>query len=106
MTEESTAATDLRMDMGMLLGAVLSRWLRIVIVTSVVLVAAFSVLLFVPRMYESTAGLLVEERVNVLTGDAVGRPAGVSIPAEAMMASQIELIKSRDTLLSVIDSEN
>lgn len=106
MTDESTQAADMRMDMGMLLGAVLSRWVRILLVTALVLGATFAVLLFVPRMYQSTAGLLVEQRVNVLTGTTTDTAARDSIPAEAMMASQIELIRSRDTLLSVIDSEN
>src|SRR5690606_27500326 len=48
-------------------------------------------------------GLLVEERANLLDAGAGG---GSTIPVAAMMASQIELIKSRDTLLSVIGSEN
>ena len=106
MTDESTQAEDLRMDMGMLFGAVLSHWFRIVLVTVLVLAATFVVLLFVPRMYESTAGLLVEERLNVTTGAATEQGTTESIPVEAMMSSQIELIKSRDTLLWVIDSEN
>jgi uncharacterized protein involved in exopolysaccharide biosynthesis len=57
-------------------------------------------------MYESTASLLVEQRANaasVVTGQQPNTP---SIPAEAMMSSQIELIRSRDLLLEVIDSEN
>ena len=94
------------MDMGALLGAVWSRWLRIVIVTVLLLAATFAVLLFVPKLYESSAGLLVEQRTNALTRVPNEQPAQPSIPVEAMMSSQIELIKSRDTLLSVIDSEN
>lgn len=106
MSVESTSPEDLRMDMGAMLGALLSRWLRILIVTALVLGATFAVLLFVPKMYESSAGLLVEQRVNALTRTPNEQPATPSIPVEAMMSSQIELIKSRDTLLSVIDSEN
>ncbi|MHB1109601.1 MAG: GumC family protein [Devosia sp.] len=106
MSVESTAPEDQRMDMGALLGTLLSRWLRIVIVTALLLAATFAVLLFVPKMYESSAGLLVEQRVNALTRVPNEQPAQPSIPVEAMMSSQIELIKSRDTLLSVIDSEN
>lgn len=106
MTEDSTQAEDLRVDMGTLLSAVLSRWLRIVIVTALLVGATFAVLLFVPKMYESSASLLVEERDNVLTRTIAEQTSTQSIPVEAMMASQIELIKSRDTLLSVIDSEN
>lgn len=106
MSVESTAPEDQRMDMGALLGAVLARWLRIVTVTVLLLAATFALLLFFPRMYESSAGLLVEQRTNALTRAANEQPAQPSIPVEAMMSSQIELIKSRDTLLSVIDSEN
>lgn len=106
MTFESTAPEDQRIDMGALLGALLSRWLRIAIVTVVLLAATFAVLLFVPKMYESAAGLLVEQRTSALTRPAGEQPTQPSIPVEAMMSSQIELIKSRDTLLSVIESED
>lgn len=106
MSVESTAPEDQRIDMGALLGAVLSRWLRIVTVTALLLAATFAILLFVPKMYESSAGLLVEQRVNALTRSPNEQQTQPSIPVEAMMSSQIELIKSRDTLLAVIDSEN
>lgn len=106
MTFESTAPENQRMDMSALFGALLSRWLRITLVTVVLLAATFAVLLFVPKMYESTAGLLVEQRTSALTRPAGEQPAQPSIPVEAMMSSQIELIKSRDTLLAVIDSED
>lgn len=106
MTFESTAPEYQRIDVGALLAALLSRWLRITVVTVVLLAATFAVLLFVPKMYESTAGLLVEQRSNALIRSAGDQPAQPSIPVEAMMSSQIELIKSRDTLLSVIDSQD
>lgn len=100
------SAEDQRIDMGTMLGAVLSRWFRIAVVTAVALAITFVILLFVPRMYESSAGLLVEERSNAATLTPDTQPSGPSIPVEAMMASQIELIRSRDTLLAVIDSQN
>lgn len=106
MTFESTAPENQRIDMGALFGTLLSRWLRIILVTVVLLAATFAVLLFVPKMYESTAGLLVEQRSSALIRPAGEQPAQPSIPVEAMMSSQIELIKSRDTLLAVIDSED
>ena len=106
MSAAETRPEDLRIDMGSMMGAVLSRWLRILLVTAVALGATFAVLLFVPRMYESSAGLLVEQRTSALTGAPSAQSSQASIPVEAMMASQIELIKSRDTLLSVIDGEN
>src|SRR5690606_13506937 len=103
MTLESTHADDLSIDMGAMLAALLSRAIRIAVVTVVLVVATYVILLFVPRMYESTAGLLVEERSGALTRTANEQVSSQpSIPVEAMMSSQIELIKSRDTLLSVI----
>ena len=98
-----TRPEDQSIDVGAMLGALLERWLRILVVTLVALGVTFAALLFVPKMYGSTAGLLVEQRANPA---AAGTQVSPSIPVEAMMSSQIELIKSRDTLRQVIDSEN
>ena len=60
--------------------------------------------MFVPRVYESSASLLVEPRDNVYTraaNEAASSDNGVN--ADALMSSQIELIKSRDLLLEVAD---
>jgi polysaccharide biosynthesis transport protein len=100
-------AEDLRMDVGALLGAVLSRWLRIFLVTAALLVGVAGLLMFVPRVYESSASLLVEARDNVYTraaNEAATSDNGAN--ADALMSSQIELIKSRDLLLEVVDAEN
>ena len=95
---------DQRIDVGALVAALLSRWLRIAIVTLGCLAVTFGILIFVPKLYESTAAILVEQRGNAATtGQGAQQP---SIPVEAMMSSQIELIRSRDTLLGVIDREN
>jgi polysaccharide biosynthesis transport protein len=99
-----TRPEDQSIDLGAMLGALLARWPRILIVTLVALGVTFAFLLFVPKMYESTAGLLVEQRANPAGTQQVS--SSPSIPVEAMMSSQIELIKSRDTLRSVIDTEN
>src|SRR5690606_32752781 len=67
----------------------------------------FVVLMFVPKMYESSAGLLVEGRGSTFT-QAAGATASSSsggIAIDALMSSQIELVKSRDTLMAVIDSQ-
>jgi uncharacterized protein involved in exopolysaccharide biosynthesis len=98
-------AEDLRMDVGALLGAVLSRWLRIFLVTAALLVGVAGLLMFVPRVYESSASLLVEPRDNVYTraaNESAATDNGVN--ADALMSSQIELIKSRDLLLEVADA--
>jgi uncharacterized protein involved in exopolysaccharide biosynthesis len=97
---------DQRIEMGALFGAVLSRWLRILILTAIALGVTFAILLFVPKLYESTAALLVEERANPAVIAPTSQSSQPSIPVEAMMSSQIELIKSRDTLMAVVDSEN
>jgi succinoglycan biosynthesis transport protein ExoP len=102
-----TRPDDQRIDMGALLGALLSRWLRVLVVTILALGTTFAILQFVPRLYESTASILVEQRSNAATRAPGEQPSSQpTIPVEAMMSSQIELIKSRDTLLTVIDSEN
>src|SRR5690606_5181445 len=56
-----------------------------------------------PRVYESSAGLLIEPRANPFTratNDLIGVSAIVD---EATVASQIQLIKARDTIVAVID---
>ena len=107
MTLESPRAEDMRMDIGALLGAVLSRWLRIILVTLLLLAATYAVLLFVPKMYEFVGehpGRAARQRLHPTrhghsaTGDRHQR-------SMSAISSQIELIKSRDTLLEVIDAE-
>ena len=61
-------------------------------------------------MYESSSSLLVEDRSNVFT-EAPTAPAQQQNPngavtIDALISSQIELIKSRDTLLAVVDTLN
>jgi uncharacterized protein involved in exopolysaccharide biosynthesis len=108
MTIESASAEDLRMDVAALLGALWARAMRIVIVTVLLLVATYLVLMFVPKQYESVAGLLVEDRSNTYTQAATQTSgttnSGISI--DALLSSQIELIKSRDALLAVADQLN
>lgn len=107
MSSDFERADDVRMDAKALLAAVLSRGLRIVLVTVLLLVASAAVLLFIPKSYESSASLLVEPRSNIYTRAAMDvASAGNSVNTEALMSSQIELIKSRDLLLEVVDSEN
>lgn len=106
MSTTDTSPEDQRIDMGAMAGAVFSRWLRILFLTALALAVTFAILMFVPKLYESTAGLLVEQRENAVTSSPTTASQQTSIPVEAMMSSQIELIRSRDTLMSVIDSEN
>lgn len=94
---------DASIDIGIVLGAVLKRAVRIMLVTLILCALAFAMLLFVPRLYESSAGLLIEPRTNSFTR-ATNDPLGsAAIIDEATVASQIELIKSRDTIVAVIE---
>jgi succinoglycan biosynthesis transport protein ExoP len=108
MSVESAPAEDLRMDVGALFGALWARLLRIVLVTALLLAATFGILMFVPKLYESSASLLVEDRSSTFTqaaGTTASTATGSGITIDAMLSSQIELVKSRDTLLAVMDTE-
>jgi len=106
MSASESPADDLRVNLGVLLGAVVSRWLRILLVTVLLLGATFAVLLFVPKLYESSASLLVEQRSNAFTRAANEQQTLNTVTIDAQMSSQIELIRSRDNLRVVIDELN
>jgi len=109
-TDYQHADEDMRMDAGGLLRAVWVRMPRIVLVTVLLLAVTFTILMFVPKAYESSASLLVEPRDSTYTRSATdtgsGSTAASSVSADALISSQIELIKSRDLLLEVVDSQN
>jgi succinoglycan biosynthesis transport protein ExoP len=106
-TDYQPADDDVRMDAGGLLRAVVARLPRIALVTVLLLAATFAILMFVPKTYESSASLLVEARDSSYTRSAgdTGASSGSAVTAEALISSQIELIKSRDLLLEVVDSQ-
>ena len=110
MSSELTADDDVRMDMGMLWAAVRRRLLRIVVVTAILLGATYAVLMFVPKTYESTASILVENRDTAYTRPANDNSSSTGAMSQedlsALISSQIELVKSRDTLLSVVRTED
>lgn len=94
---------DARIDVRAVLKAVLVRTPRILLLTFLVMAVAYVILMFTPRLYESSAEILVEPRTNSYIRPT-NEPASSLTGAEAgMVSSQIELIKSRDTLLRVID---
>ena len=100
-------ADNSRIDMGTLVSAVWQRMGRIVWVTTGLLVVTYVVLMFVPRMYESSASILVEPRdSSFLRASNDTASSGGSVSDDMAIASQVELVQSRDTLLSVIDSED
>jgi tyrosine-protein kinase Etk/Wzc len=103
MTYESQAIRDARIDLGAVFGAVIKRLPRIIVVTLLLLVVTFAILMFVPRMYESSAGILVEPRNAYVTTGTEQQSSSVTGLAAGVVSSQIELIKSRETLLNVVD---
>ena len=108
-TDHQHADDDMRMDAAGLLRAVLVRLPRIVLVTVLLLAATFAILMVVPKTYESSASLLVEPRDSTYTrsaSDTGATSSAGSVNSDALISSQIELIKSRDLLLEVVDSEN
>lgn len=105
MSYESPAMLDARIDVAAMVGAVVRRLPRIVLLTLLLLAATFVILMFMPRMYESSASILVEPRSNVYTR-AANEQAPTPSGEAGVVSSQIELLKSRDTLLKVIDQLN
>jgi len=104
MSAQSPGQDDVRLDVSALTWAVWARKWRILFFTLLILAATFAILQFVPKMYESSASILVEQRENSFV-----RPAGDTAQPQAvdnstLMSSQVELIKSRDTLLKVVES--
>jgi uncharacterized protein involved in exopolysaccharide biosynthesis len=107
MTDESRAEQDLSMDVRAMLAAVWARKVRIAAVTFILLALTYGLLQFVPRMYESEAGILVEPRDSIYlraSGETSSNPEAAT--GDNAISSQIELVKSRDTLMSVIESEH
>jgi len=103
VSEYAPTMRDARIDVAAVFSAVGRRLPRIIIVTLVVLAATFLILMLMPRLYESSASILVEPRANAYTR-AANEQAPTSFASDAgVVSSQIELIKSRDTLLGVID---
>lgn len=103
MAFESQMARDARIDVGAVLGAVVKRLSRVAIVTAGLLAVTFVIVMFMPRLYESSASILVEPRSNIYFRASNEQVPSASGSDASVVSSQIELIKSRDTLLPVID---
>ncbi|UJW85895.1 GumC family protein [Devosia sp. SL43] len=103
MAYESQAVRDARIDVGAVLGAVVKRLPRVILLTVLLLAATFAILMFMPRLYESSASILVEPRSNIYTRAANEQAPSLTGGEAGVVSSQIELIKSRDTLMKVID---
>ena len=103
MAYESPAVRDAKIDVGAVLGAVVRRLPRIILVTLLLLAATFVYFMFQPRLYESSASILVEPRSNIYTRSPNEPAPSFSARDAGVVSSQIELLKSRDTLIKVID---
>lgn len=103
MSYEFPASEDARIDIAALLAAIVRRLPRILLVTLALLAATFVVLMFQPRLYESTSAILVEPRSNAYVRTANDQASGIWNNPAGVVSSQIELVKSRNTLLNVID---
>src|SRR6185312_1897757 len=95
MAFESPVDTDTKMDMAALGHALRRRWLRILLVTAVLVGGAYALLLFVPKSYDSTASILVENRDSVYTQPASTGPGtqGPAVSPAPTISSQIEPVK-------------
>ncbi|WMT90754.1 GumC family protein [Pelagibacterium sp. H642] len=98
------AQPEASIDASVILRALLGKLVRIGFVTILLLAVAYAILLFVPRLYESRAELLVEPRSTVFTSAASNQNAESYFIDAAAVSSQIELIKSRDTILATIEA--
>ncbi|SEQ56972.1 Uncharacterized protein involved in exopolysaccharide biosynthesis [Devosia sp. YR412] len=103
MTYESPEAQEARIDVAAMLRGVVQRLPRILLVTLALLAATFVLLMFVPRTYDSSATILVEPRGNVYSRAINEQAPSLSGGEAGVVSSQMGLIRSRDTLLKVID---
>jgi succinoglycan biosynthesis transport protein ExoP len=104
MANDSQAFDDARIDVSALFSAILRRLPRILLVTLALLVATFVILMFQPRLYESSASILIESRSSPYVRASNEQAPTTSGSEAGVVSSQIGLLKSRDTLLGVIDA--
>ncbi len=99
MSSDIERADDLRTDSGGLLTALARRAVRMVLFTAFVVIVAAGVLLVLPKAYESSVELLVEPRATAPVGS-------MATDIDAVIASQVGALRSREFLLAIVDSEN
>jgi len=94
-----------RIDIGTMLSEVWRRKCRIAGITIALMALTYIALIFVPKLYESSASLLVGSRDTSFTKASTdtSSSSGGGGGDNMAIASQVELIQSRDTLLPVID---
>lgn len=106
-SDQPTSFDDMRIDFPALAMAIWRRKLRIILVTALVCAATYFVLTQIPRSYTATANLLIESRDNSFTRATTDSNGSQSAVADdAAVESQVQLIRSRETLVKVIEAEN
>lgn len=93
-------------DLRSIVDRVWDKRLRIALVTIGLCVATYLLLSLVPKTYESSASILVEQRDNVFTRATNDTGANNTVVDSVVMSSQVELIQSSETLLQVVRSLN
>jgi succinoglycan biosynthesis transport protein ExoP len=104
MAYETTAAGDARIDIGAVTSAVIRRLPRIIFLTVVALGVTYAILAVTPREYDASAGILVEPRANAYSRATNEQAPQLTGGEAGVVSSQIELIRSRDTLLRVVEA--
>jgi len=106
MTEQSSGAYGVEIDMKAIVAEIWRHKYRIIFVTVLLNIVVYAFLLFVPKLYESSASILVEPRSSVFSRAAndLGNTTG-SVADAVLMSSQVELLQSPDLLLRVVRSE-
>jgi len=95
-----------QIDMKAIVAEIWRHKYRIIFVTVILNIVVYAALLFAPRLYESSASVLVEPRSSVFSRAAndLGNTTG-SVADAVLMSSQVELLQSPDLLLRVVRSE-
>lgn len=105
MTQNGASSyEDVQINIHHLMGAIFRRLPRIIIVTLVLAGAVYFLTSMMTPKYDATASILVEARLDTFVSTADRQQNGARQSADdAAIASQIQLLKSRETLLQVVD---
>ncbi|AVX04780.1 hypothetical protein MXMO3_02266 [Maritalea myrionectae] len=105
MTQNGASSyEDVQINIHHLMGAILKRLPRILIVTLIIAGAVYVLTSMMTPKYDATASILVEARLDSFISSSDRQQGGSRQAADdAAIASQIQLLKSRETLLQVVD---
>ncbi|MGJ8528822.1 Wzz/FepE/Etk N-terminal domain-containing protein [Maritalea sp.] len=96
---------DVQLNIHQLFGAIWRALPRIVIITAILCALTFVITSLMTKEYTSNASVLLEPRSDSFAQSSGARtnPTNQSAVDNAAIASQIQLLKSRETLLRVVD---